>query len=155
METFSLILSYIFSVKLWSFITIIFISLLISGIISRKIIYNETELIMKYDYNEESILAHIDFIIIEALNYYNIMNIASTQTPYISDRIQKELTDFLTNEVPKRISPTLMRKLALMYHPDYISTFIGERIYMSVMAFALNYNQGNNNSTSPTLIQQK
>ena len=149
METFSLIMSYIFSFKVWVFISFFFIALLISGCIRLKLSNDEAELILKYDYTEDSILGHIDFIIIEALNYYNIMNIASTRTPYISDKVQQELIDYLIETVPQRLSPTLMKKLTLLYHPDYISTFIAERIYMTVMSFVLNFNQGNQSATSP------
>ena len=154
METLNTIFSYIFSIKVWIFISIFYVSLLIAGCIRLKLINDENKMIMECDYSEESILAHIDFIIVEALNYYNIMNIASTQIPYISDRIQQELTDYLVNEVPNRVSPTLMKKLTLMYHPDYVSKFIAERIYMTVMSFVLNYNQGNQNVTASSIIQQ-
>jgi len=154
MEILKTIFSYIFSIEVWIFISIFYVSLLISGCVRLKLVNDENKMIMEYDYNEEVLLAHIDFIIVEALNYYNIMNIASMQIPYISDRIQQELTDYLVNEVPSRVSPTLMKKLAMMYHPDYISKFIAERIYMTVMSFVLNYNQGNQNTTTSSIIQQ-
>lgn len=92
-------------------------------------------------YNEEEIIGHLDYIINEALNTYEILNITPKDIPYINSNMEQEILDYLADEVPGRISNTLYSTLSYIYSNEYIGEFIGTHIYMIVLNYVLNYNQ--------------
>lgn len=92
------------------------------------------------DYEEEKIIAHLDYIIQEALDYYKIMNIDTKSISYINSKIENEILDYLADTVPDRLSRLLLSKLSLIYNPEYINKFIAEHIYMVVTNFVLEFN---------------
>ena len=140
MQTIYTILSYVFSFKLWIILCLlIFISNLYNFMNAYIKLQSEINA-KKYDYNREKIIAHLDELITDALNRYNILNLAPMNTLYITSSMQDEIMQKLVNEIPKQISPVLMDKLSLLYNDDYINTFLGEYIYMSVVNFVLNFN---------------
>ena len=95
------------------------------------------------DYEEEKIIAHLDYIIQEALDYYKIMNIGTKFTTYINSKIENEILDYLADTVPDRLSGLLLSKLSLIYNHEYVNRFIAEHIYMIVTNFVLEFNTVN------------
>lgn len=94
-------------------------------------------------YSEEEILGHLNYIIEEALDQYVIMNIKPKGIYYISNSMENELNEVLAESIPARISPTLYSQLQLIYNPEIIGTVIGEKIYMNVLSYVLNFNINN------------
>lgn len=140
MDTISTIFSYIFSFKLWIILCFLSFIFVLTGGINSYLQIKQKELNMSKEYDEKSIINHLDYIILEALNYYNIMNIASTNTFYITDKMQQDLLDYLSKTIPERMSNDLLEKLMLIYKPSYINTFLAEHIYLTVVSFVLDFN---------------
>lgn len=96
------------------------------------------------DYSEDKIIAHLDYIIHEALDEYVIFNINPRNLYYINSEMETKIIDDLTNKVPERISETLMANLSKVYSYGYIGELIGRRIYMLVLNYVLDFNLKNN-----------
>lgn len=152
MEYVWLVLSYVFSFKVWIILCAIMFIGALSNIARSYSSYMTEYSAKRFDYNEDKIVAHLDYIIYELLNYYNVFHIAPLNVFYITDSMQQEIINYLVQEVPKRISPSLMHKLTLIYNPGYISTFLGEHIYMIVINYVLNFNlnEAQNKATGGT-----
>ena len=101
------------------------------------------ELIRNTDYNEDKIIAHLDFIINEALDQIILYEIKPKNIYYINTKIENSIIDKLKEMVPDRISNNLMQNLQLVYSSDYIGKYIGERIYIIVLNYVLEYNVSN------------
>ena len=129
------------SYKFWGIITfLILINTINTYLSNRNLISKEEIMLDQMNYNEEVIIGHLNYIIIEALNYYNIMNIGPKNIYYINSDMQQKIVDYLIEIVPQRISPTLMYQLQLVYNKEYIGKFLGEHIYMIVMNYVLDFN---------------
>lgn len=96
------------------------------------------------DYSEDKIIAHLDYIIHEALDEYAIFNINPRNLYYINSEMETKIIGELTNKVPERISETLMVNLSKVYSYGYIGELIGRRIYMLVLNYVLEFNLKNN-----------
>ena len=140
--------------ELWMFIKLfLFLLILITFIIcynryirvlnSKHMINRDLE-ISKLKYSEDDIISHLEYIITEALNEYVLFNIRPKEIFYISNSMESEINENLSEEVPKRISPTLYAQLGLIYDNSYIGKMIGTKIYLIVLDYVLNYNLENN-----------
>lgn len=108
--------------------------------IARYISLKSDVIIRDTKYNEEEIIKHLDYIINEALDEYNLLHIAPKQIYYINSKTEKEVIEYLSNEIPKRLSKVLMTHLSFIYNESYIGEFIGTHIYMTVLDWTLNFN---------------
>ncbi len=127
---------------LWIIVIILFRNIAYRTINAYKLDLNikKQYLTKDTDYDEEKIIAHINYIIQEALDQYVLLNINPTNIYYINSKREKEILEYLTNTVPDRISPALMGKLSLMYNQSYVPTFLGNHIYMVVTNYVIQYN---------------
>ena len=91
-------------------------------------------------YSEDEILQHLDYIIKEILDEYILLYITPKNIYYINSKLEKEIMDYISNEAPKRISKVLVTQLSFIYNESYIGTFIGHRIYLTVLNYVLEYN---------------
>jgi hypothetical protein len=98
---------------------------------------------LKIKYNEEEIISHLNFIIDECLDYYIAMHITPKQPYYINNNMETEIINHLGKLVPSRISPTLYSQLSLIYDNEQIAQAIGERIYIKVLEYVINFNVQN------------
>lgn len=96
-------------------------------------------------YNEEEIIKHLDYIIIEALDEYVMLNISPKNIYYITTKMENKIVEYLSEEIPKRISKTLITHLSFIYSNEYIGIFLGRHIYMLVLDYCLNFNINNSN----------
>ena len=92
---------------------------------------------------DDSILALLDDLINETLDEYILLNVAPKQLVYINNNIQDEITNFLKEEIPNRISVAVLTKLCYKYSKDYIPELIGTRIYIAVLNYTLQFNTAN------------
>lgn len=104
--------------------------------------------VCKLQYNEETIIDHLDFLINEALQTYIILEITPKQINYINSKLETEINEHIKNEIADQLSPTLYTQLSIIYDRNYIPKLIGTRIYMAVLNYTLSFNdprQKNNN----------
>lgn len=99
--------------------------------------------IMTVEYKEDEILNHLDYIIMDALNIYTILNITSKSIYYINSKMEKEMIETIQNEIPEQLSPTLLTKLSYIYNTDYIGKFLGQHIYLVITQFVIDFNTQN------------
>ena len=137
------LLDFAFSLK-WLWIIVIF---LIYKIINKGLTIIETnvnikkeQLIKDTEYDEQKIIAHIDYIINEALDRYVLLNIVPKNIYYINSKIEKDIINYLINTIPDRLSSALLSKLSLIYSNDYVPKFLGEHIYMVITNYVLEFN---------------
>ena len=125
----SVVIEYILSMKwLWLVVIIMLYDLAkkIINIYTRNIALKSDVIIRDTQYKEEDIIKHLDYIIKETLDEYN--------------KIETEIINYLLEEIPKRLSKTLLTHLSFIYNSDYVGEFIGRHIYMIVLEYVLDYN---------------
>lgn len=89
----------------------------------------------------------LDSLINDVLEEYAVFEIKTKNVDYISNKIEDKIRDYLIEEIPKRISILLIKKLEYMYNSEYIGELIGKRIYMVVTDYALRFNVENEPTT--------
>lgn len=112
-------------------------------IINAKILFNRDIEMYKLKFSEQEILAHLDFIIEECLDYYIAMKFTPKQLYYINNTLETEIIESLAEIVPNRISSTLYSQLSLIYNTDQIGSVIGEKIYTKVLEYVIQFNVQN------------
>lgn len=95
------------------------------------------------EYDEQEIIAHLDYIVTEAISTYILLNITSKQAYYINSKMEKEMIEKLQNDIPEQISATLLTKLCYIYSRDYVGKFIGQYIYMKITETIVDFNLNN------------
>ena len=139
----SVVTEYILSMKwLWLVIIIMLYDLAkkIINTYARNIALKSDVIIRDTQYKEEDIIKHLDYIIKETLDEYIVFNIRPKQIYYINNKMEKQIIDYLSEEIPKRLSKTLLTHLSFIYNSDYVGEFIGRHIYMIVLEYVLDYN---------------
>lgn len=141
------ILEFIFSLR-WLWVIVIFLGYRIIAslidIIFSNIALKHDLMVRDTKYNEDEIINHLKYIIDETLNEYVIINITAKDIPYITTVIETEIREYLTEEVPKRISNVLLTHLSYIYNDNYVGKFIGIQIYMTVVDYKVRYNLDRN-----------
>ena len=89
----------------------------------------------------------LDSLINDVLEEYAVFEIKTKNIDYINNKLEDKIRDYLTEEIPKRISILLMKKLEYMYNSEYIGELIGKRIYMIVTDYTLRFNVENETNT--------
>lgn len=134
--------------SLWTLIAMGVGFIIASKIFIKKIksnITNEPTHNYDADYSEDKILAHLDYIIKEALDEYVLLHIEPKQIYYITNVMENDIRKYVSDEIPKRISPTLIHQLKYIYSKDHIPAFLGTRIYMTVLNYVIEFNLQNYN----------
>lgn len=146
----NLLIEFALSMK-WMYIVIVFIAYhLISRAIdlgfqaidlgNRYINIKDDQLILQYNYKEEDILAHLDLLINESLDQYQLLKLVPQGIDYIDSKIQEDIRNTITDEIDQKIPTILLRKLMLLYSGSSIGDIIGKHIYMAVLQFTIEYN---------------
>lgn len=105
-------------------------------------------LIKETVYNEDDIIKHLDHIINEALDEYVLLNIVPKNIYYINSKLENEITAWLAEEIPNRISSTLIRHLSFIYNENYLGDYLGTHIYLIVVDYVLNFNVNNSDEAN-------
>lgn len=147
------ILNFILSMKwLWIIVIILLyrISIKIINIINqllmRYITLKSDIIIRDNKYNEDEIIKHLDYIINESINEYQLLTLIPKNISYINTKEERKILNHLADEIPNRISKTLYTHLSFIYDSDYIGEFLGKYIHMKVTNFVLNFNLDNHSS---------
>lgn len=135
---------------------IIYIILAITGLALAYVISNKFAKIMnsknlmerdiemyKIKFTEQEIISHLNFIIEDYLDYYIAMNITPKNLYYINNSMETEIVTALSETVSARISPTLYSQLSLIYDSSQIASAIGEKIYIKVLEYVIQFNVQN------------
>ena len=109
---------------------------------SRNLMLRDIEM-YKIKFSELEIIAHLDYIISEYLDYYITMNVTPKQIYYINKSTEDEMIKTLSEVIPTRISPTLYSQLSLIYDPNQIPMVIGEKIYLKILEYIIEFNVQN------------
>ena len=130
------------------FVTLFMIYKLISRSLDIKLQKNkiESDKLIKDTDIVNKVLDQLDSIINDILEEYVVFEIKTKDITYISNSIEDKIRAYITEEITKRISVLLMKKLEYIYNSDYIGELIGKRIYMSVTDYSLRFNVENDSS---------
>lgn len=109
---------------------------------SRNLMQRDIEM-YKIKFSEQDILSHLDFIITDCLDYYIAMHLTPKNIYYINNKTEAELVNTLSKTVSERISPTLYSQLSLIYDSNQIASVIGEKIYLKVLEYVIQFNVNN------------
>lgn len=109
---------------------------------SKNLMYRDIEM-YKIKFSEQEILSHLNYIITECLEYYIAMTLTPKQLYYINNSTETEIINKLGEIVPTRISPTLYSQLSLIYDSGQVATVIGEKIYLKVLEYVIEFNVAN------------
>lgn len=137
------IIEFILSMKWLWLIAIILLYKTIKRIfiyLAARIELQETSIINEIKYDEKEIMDHLDYIINETIQEYILLNINPNETHYINSKTEQEILKYLQDEIPKRMSATLINKLSFIYDNNFIGEFIGRRIYIATANFVLDFN---------------
>ena len=127
------------------FVTLFIIYKLISRSLDIKLQKNkiESDKLIKDTDIDNKVLDQLDSIINDILEEYVVFEIKTKDITYINNSIEDKIRAYITEEITKRISVLLMKKLEYIYNSDYIGELIGKRIYMSVTDYSLRFNVEN------------
>ena len=137
------------------FVTLFMIYKLISRSLDIKLQKNkiESDKLIKDTDIDNKVLDQLDSIINDILEEYVVFEIKTKDITYISNSIEDKIRAYITEEITKRISVLLMKKLEYIYNSDYIGELIGKRIYMSVTDYSLRFNVENDSSQNNNNIK--
>ena len=126
-----ILIDYLLSMKwLWIVVIILIYNLINKAlnIFIKKISLESDIIIRDTQYKEDDIVNHLDYIIKEALDEYIILNIKPKEIYYINTKLENAIIEYLSEEIPRRLSKTLITHLSFIYNNEYIGEFIGKHI---------------------------
>lgn len=130
----------------------------IINLLVRHIAIESDEMLRDTKYDEKEIIAHLDYIITEAIDTYELFHIRPKNIFYINSKIEDEILATVSEQVSHRISKILMVQLAFIYSDSYIGEFIGSHIHLMVTEYVINFNTnsplGENPPTASTAQQE-
>ena len=148
------------SYKFWMVLLTYMIFSVIANYLRAKIII-EREQSQLFDFNEEAIIKHLEFIISEAFNQYLLFNLVPSNIYYIKKEKETEIINYMIDKVANMISPTLYNQLKFIYHPKFINEAIASHIHLVVLNYVIEFNTSNNEkqqakkNTRPKINTQK
>lgn len=139
MDTLKIILLVISIILICFFIIIIWIMSIIAKemFLKRKNIQIQNSLDMG---DGEIIFKALDSIIDDSLNTYIVLNLAFKDVPYIPEKEQTKMTNYVYKDVIEKLSPQFIDQLSMIYRKDYINKEISKRVQLSVMNYVIQTN---------------
>lgn len=130
----------------------ILILVLVSEIVISKLFnkwikfkYDELEL-KKYDIEThlnvtDDIETRLDTVIESCFQEYSLMNLIYKTNWYITEEEEINISKEICSLVSDRISPVMLKQLALYYNEDAIYDIIAKRVYFKVTTFVIEHNK--------------
>ena len=130
----------------------ILILVLVSEIVISKLFnkwikfkYDELEL-KKYDIEThlnvtDDIETRLDTVIESCFQEYSLMNLIYKTNWYITEEEEINISKEICSLVSNRISPVMLKQLALYYNEDAIYDIIAKRVYFKVTTFVIEHNK--------------
>ena len=139
MDTLKIILLVISIILICFFIIIIWIMSIIAKemFLKRKNIQIQNSLDMG---NGEIILNALDKIIEDSIDTYIVLNLGFQDTEYVPEKEQKKMIKDVYTDVIKKLSPSFIDQLCLIYSKEYINTEISKRVQLMIMNYIINTN---------------
>ena len=133
-----------------SIVSLVFI-FVIHGFLKNLIETLKLRTYLQYDYSEEDVIKHLEFIINDLVQQYTLLQIRSDSVFYIDKNTQEKMSEYVIDNIYDRISESLLMKLSLIYNKNNLGSIIGEHIYMNINNFVLNYNLNSSNDIANLL----
>lgn len=110
-----------------------------------KFKYAELEL-KKYDIEThlnvtDDIETRLDTVIESCFQEYSLMNLIYKTNWYITEEEEINISKEICSLVSNRISPVMLKQLALYYNEDAIYDIIAKRVYFKVTTFVIEHNK--------------
>lgn len=120
-------------------LTVLFIVLKVNKNIKEK---SELEL-MKFNFGmepKETDLQLLDNLIQEKLAEYRIMKLENVDKLYITEKIQKEIFEYVLRKVMYQISPIYLQRLSYIYNKDRLDDIITQKINLHIIEYTIEVN---------------
>ena len=109
--------------------------------LKRKLDIAEYE--VNLNFNTEGIQENLDILIQNCIDEYMAINLAfRDDIYYINEQIQDEIREKVSDMVSKRLNPAYIQKLSTIYNSESLYEIVGQRIYLAVTAYVVQYNSG-------------
>lgn len=145
-----MLLEFLMDMKWVGLITIILLYKLVNrslNILNSWVEIKRADQVLTKDYNEEAIVAHLDKMIEEELNRYEMYELEPKEIVYINSKMEDQLVEMVKAGVQERLSNILIEKLSMIYNTDYVGTYIGKYIHMKITTYVVLYNKSNSSLT--------
>lgn len=115
--------------------------------LSKWIQYKYAELDLKrYDIDThlkvtDDIETRLDTVIESCFQEYSLMNLIYKTDWYIKEEEEIQISKDICTLVSDRISPVMLKQLALYYNEDVIYDIVAKRVYFKVTNFVIEHNK--------------
>ena len=129
----------------------IYIAKAIASYLKAKAVMMKYQIDMETDVSE--IEDELEGIIVEALNYYTILNVDYRgDVVYINDAIEAQIREGVTKIVTENLTDARIARFGLIYNSAALADVIGKKVYLAVMNYRITFNSGKSaipNETTP------
>jgi hypothetical protein len=89
----------------------------------------------------DDIEARLDSVIESCFQEYSLMNLVYKTDWYITEEEEITINKDICNLISDRVSPIMIKQLALYYNEDSIYDIIAKRVYFKVTNFVIEHNK--------------
>lgn len=89
---------------------------------------------------KETDMQILDNLIEEKLAEYRIMKLESVDKLYISEKIQKEIFEYVLRKVMYQLSPIYLQRLSYIYNKDRLDDIITQKINLHIIEYTIEVN---------------
>ena len=89
----------------------------------------------------DNIESRLDKVIESCFQEYSLMNLVYKTDWYIKEEEEIKISKDICSLVSDRISPVMLKQLALYYNEDAIFDIIAKRVYFKVTTFVIEHNK--------------
>lgn len=103
--------------------------------------YNLEQLEFNFKFEpKESDFMIIDNLIQDNLAEYRILKLESVENLYITEKIQKEIFEYVLRKVMYQLSPIYIQRLSYIYNKDKLDEIITQKINMYIIDYTVEVN---------------
>ena len=89
---------------------------------------------------KETDLQILDSLIQEKLAEYRIMKLESVDKLYITEKMQKEIFEYVLRKVMYQLSPIYLQRLSYIYNKDRLDDIITQKINLHIIDYTIEVN---------------
>lgn len=139
MEPQGIYLSAIWFTNVLLLLTIVFVLIKLNKNIKEK----QQQDLWKFNLSiepKETDMQILDNLIEEKLAEYRIMKLESVDKLYISEKIQKEIFEYVLRKVMYQLSPIYLQRLSYIYNKDRLDDIITQKINLHIIEYTIEVN---------------
>lgn len=127
------------------FINVLILLVLLLGLfkinknIKNKYNLEQLEFNFKFEPKESDFMI-IDNLIQDNLAEYRILKLESVENLYITEKIQKEIFEYVLRKVMYQLSPIYIQRLSYIYNKDKLDEIITQKINMYIIDYTVEVN---------------